>query len=308
LLALTGRLAAWMLYPAMLVLGISWVVDITARRTLALDLVGPDLIDNAMALEALSTAVALIFGVVAGGAIVGTLGAGQAFLSVAGLLVVAAGLIGATRPVQHYSPTSSGAGGEPARSPGIREALASRPLRSALGVTMLANFFYFSHTPLVPVFAERLDASPARAGLLAAALGLGMAVSAVAVARLRPPRGATYVSGAALALVAVVGLARATSFPAAFAASLVAAVGFGMFGSTQAVVTMSSVGPELRGRAMGLLSMAIGALPLGMYTLGEVAERIGPDNAVTVAAAVGVLALAGWLLVRPEVLRRSELS
>ena len=318
-LALTDRLDAWMLYPAMLILGISWVVDITARRTLALDVVGADLIDNAMALEALSTAVALVFGVVAGGAFVDALGPGQAFLSVAALLLLAAALIAAARPADATSsPPLPDADPPPSadpshRDPGLRAVVSSRSLQSALGVTMLANFFYFSHTPLVPVFADRLDASPIGAGLLASALGLGMAVAALVIARLRPPRGATYVVGAAVALVAVVGLARAPAFAPAFAASLVSAVGFGMFGATQAVVTMASVGPELRGRAMGLLSMAIGALPLGMFALGEVAERVGPDDAVTGFAAVGLLALGGWMAVRPDVLRpkvlgESELS
>ncbi|MGI9616499.1 MAG: MFS transporter, partial [Acidimicrobiales bacterium] len=303
-LALVDRLEAWMLYPAMLVLGISWVLDITARRTLALDIVGPDLIDNAMALEALSTAVALIFGVVAGGAIVDVLGPGQAFLAVAALLLIAAAFVAATGAVDADHPPGesrvpvSRATHESDAEPvvvepaerGMREVIASKPLQSVLGVTVLANFFFFSHTPLVPVFAERLDASAVGAGLLASALGLGMATAAVGVARLRPPRGLTYVAGAAIAMAAVIGLARATAFGPAFAASFISAIGFGMFGATQAVATMASVRPELRGRAMGMLSMAIGALPLGMFTLGEVAERIGPDDAVTMYAIAGLLA------------------
>jgi hypothetical protein len=67
---------------------------------------------------------------------------------------------------------------------------------------------------------------------------------------------------------------------------------------------MASVQPELRGRAMGMLSMAIGALPLGMFTLGEVAERIGPDDAVTIYAITGLVALTAWIAFRPQVLGR----
>ena len=319
-LALVDRLEAWMLYPAMLVLGISWVLDITARRTLALDIVGPDLIDNAMALEALSTAVALIFGVVAGGAIVDVLGPGQAFLAVGALLLVAAAFVAATRTVDVDRPAAAGEkhasrpgrrrdaepeAAEPA-APGLREVITSKSLQSVLGVTMLANFFFFSHTPLVPVFAERLDASPIGAGLLASALGIGMATAAIGVARLRPPRGWTYVAGAAIAMIAVIGLARATAFGPAFIASLVSAIGFGMFAATQAVATMASVRPELRGRAMGMLSMAIGALPLGMFTLGEVAEQIGPGDAVTLYAMAGLVALTAWVAFRPQVLGRGR--
>lgn len=299
LLARAGELRPWMLYPAMLIVGLSWVVDITARRTMVLDIVGVRLIDNAMALEALSSAVALATGVLAGGAVVEALGAGQAFLALAAVLLIAAALLARVSPVSAtatHSPTT-GRGG------GIRQALSSRALRSVLGVTMLANVFYFSHTPLVPVFAARLDVGPLGAGLLASAGGLGMATSAAAVAILRPPRGITYVAGVGVALVAVIGLAQSGAFGPALAAALVAATGFGLFGATQAVVTMTSVDPDVRGRAMGLLSMAIGALPIGMFTLGELAERVGPATAVTAYAATGLVAMIAWVAHRPEVLR-----
>jgi len=299
LLARAGQLRAWMLYPAMLVVGLSWVVDITARRTLVLDIVGVRLIDNAMALEALSSALALAVGVLAGGAIVEAVGAGQAFLALAVVLVAAVALLAR---VSYVPSTSAGTTARSQRR-GIRDALSSRALRSVLGVTILANLFYFSHTPLVPVFASRLDVGPFGAGLLASAGGLGMAVAAIGVAVVRPPRGITYVIGAALALAAVTGLTQAGAFPLAFAAALVAATGFGLFAATQAVVTMTSVDPDLRGRAMGLLSMAIGALPIGMLTLGELAEHVGPATAVTCYAVGGLVALMAWVVRRPEVLR-----
>ena len=327
-LHLADRLEAWMLFPGMFAVGFSWVVDITARRTLTLDIVGERLIDNAMALEAFSTAVALATGVLVGGAVIDRIGVGAAFLAMAAMLsaswlAVIAVPVDVGRVHAHTGTVSSGelgpsAGGtgdsvsSPVGPPpgataaaapvGVREVIRSRPLRSALGVTVLANFFYFSHTPLVPVFAELLDVGPLGAGLLGSAGGVGMMISAVGVAALRPPRGRTYVIGVAVAFAGLVGLARIETVPLAFAAALVGATGFGLFSATQAVVTMTSVPPGMKGRAMGLLSMAIGALPIGMFTLGEIAERLGPRSAVTILVAAGAVGLLAWLARRPEVL------
>ena len=312
-LATRGSLRVWMLYPLMLFVGISWVVDLTSRRTLVFDIVGPDLIDNAMALESFSTALALALGVTAGGAAVEILGVGSAFIAVAGLLTVSSFLFwaatrhatpGSERPSTELPANAEAApepGSEDGRS-GLAAVVKSPMLRSVLGVTVLANMFFFSHTPLVPVFAERLGVGALGAGLLASAGGLGMMVAAVGIARLRPPRGKTYVAGAAIALLALNGLGLFNEAPMVFAALLLASTGFGLFAATQAAATMTSVEVGLQGRAMGLLSTAIGALPIGMFTLGEVAERIGPDNAVNLYAAIGIVSLAGWVWRRPEVL------
>ena len=54
---------------------------------------------------------------------------------------------------------------------------------------------------------------------------------------------------------------------------------------------------------MGLLSMAIGMLPLGMAALGELAEVVGPPTALVAANLVGVVFLAVFVARRPEVLR-----
>jgi predicted MFS family arabinose efflux permease len=92
-------------------------------------------------------------------------------------------------------------------------------------------------------------------------------------------------------------------YAGAAVALLLAATGMGLFGSTQSTLVMTSVGTELRGRALGLLSTAIGVLPIGMIALGEVAEALGARPAIIVSVGTGALCLAGWLLHRPEVLR-----
>ena len=96
------------------------------------------------------------------------------------------------------------------------------------------------------------------------------------MARLQPRRrGWPTWSGVAMALVLVVPFALADAYPIALIALICSGVGAGLFGSTQSTLVMAAAPEELRGRALGLLSMAIGALPVGMYVLGESAERLG---------------------------------
>jgi predicted MFS family arabinose efflux permease len=83
---------------------------------------------------------------------------------------------------------------------------------------------------------------------------------------------------------------------------LVASAGMGLFGSTQSTLVMTSVSPELRGRALGLLSTAIGVLPMGMIGLGELAQRIGARPAIMTSVICGGVVLVLWLLYRPDVL------
>jgi hypothetical protein len=59
----------------------------------------------------------------------------------------------------------------------------------------------------------------------------------------------------------------------------------------------------MRGRAMGILSMAIGALPFGMVLLGLGAQVAGPEAAVVASVAIGLALMAAWLWRRPEALR-----
>jgi predicted MFS family arabinose efflux permease len=88
----TGHLRLWMIYPFLVVAGLGFVVDMTTRRAVLYDIVGPGQIDNAMALESLSMAGGLAFGALAGGTVVDAVGVSQAFWLVAILLAVSLGL------------------------------------------------------------------------------------------------------------------------------------------------------------------------------------------------------------------------
>jgi predicted MFS family arabinose efflux permease len=315
-LALLDRLMLPVLYAYMVVAGFGWVIDMTVRRAMIFDIVGEQRLSRAMAFEGLSSSLGLAAGAMAGGALI-ELGAGPAYLVVAGAMVVAAYLV--TRIPARLGPRLGGGAATRAAvgrpdgpgpqasfrsevAEGLR-ALARAPmLLSILGVTALTNFFHFAYFPIVPIIAERVEASPRQAGFLAAATGFGMAVGSTYVLARGPHRGRAYVIGSSGAFLLLNGFALFDSYLLVYLSLLVASCFVGVFGATQSVLVMTASDPAMRGRALGMLSMAIGCLPLGMYGLGELAEIVGAPAALVAANVTGVLCLWAFLAWRPQVL------
>ena len=123
------------------------------------------------------------------------------------------------------------------------------------------------------------------------------------VAAFSPSRGLAYVWGAFFAMTLVIGLAITSEYGWVLFFAMMSAVSFGLFGATQSALTMTSVKKDMRGRAMGLLSMAIGSLPIGMYILGLLAEKVGTENSIIIFNVTGIATLVVFLVWRPEVLR-----
>ena len=304
------RLRLWMVYPFLAVVGVGWVVDMTCRRAMVSEVVGPDLLANAMALESVSLSAGLALGTLVGGTAIEAIGVGNAFLCVAALLT---GSLLAFARVPHDvgSPPSAPIGpGHTSGSSSLRAIvqgfglLGRYPrLLSVLGVTAFVNFFFFSFTPLVQVFGKQLGVGPALVGVLASMIGVGMMIGSLSVARLLPRRrGLAYVSGAFAAMLILAPFTQSTWYPWSLVLLLGASVGMGVFGSIQATLVMTVAPEEVRGRALGLLSTAIGMLPLGMIAVGELAEAFGASTAVLSFTLTGAGLLLLWLWVRPEVL------
>ena len=61
-----------------------------------------------------------------------------------------------------------------------------------------------------------------------------------------------------------------------------------------------TVAEEVKGRALGLLVLCIGASALGTFALGELAERAGTSASLVVFGVVGTVAQLAWFKYRPQ--------
>ena len=183
-------------------------------------------------------------------------------------------------------------------------AKSNRGLRSIIGVTVLTNFFFFAYFPAVQRIGADLNASPTEIGLIASMSGFGMMVGSAILGWLSPERrGLSYVCGSMFGMVLLIPFALGNSLLMVAGALFLATCGSGFFGATQSTLVLMAVDEKMRGRAMGLLSTGIGALPIGAYALGEISEQVGIRSGVAVMSMTGLCLMALWLISHPEVLR-----
>lgn len=293
---------SWMIYGFVFAVGIGGVLDMTNRRALVYDVVGPDHITNAVALEMFSTAAGNMIGFLTGGALLDFVGDSWAFVLMAVCFTAALGGLWRLGPVARQGEAAPDTSLRDNLVEGARLVATSAQLRSILGVTVLVNIFMFSFLPMVPVFAEQLRLSAFATGLLGSAMGTGMMIGSMGVAVAGPRRrGLVYLGGSFAAIGFLFGLPLATGLLLAYPAILAAGIGGGLFGATQSALVLSVAADQVRGRAMGMLSMAIGGLPFGIFALGLAAEAAGPGPALLGALATGTVLLATWVVVQPEV-------
>lgn len=302
---LTDRVEVWMTYPFMFCVGIGGLVNMTAQRPLIYETVGPGLASQAMTIEATAQAGSAMFGTLFGGMLIQTLGLSAGFAGMALLLCVSAILL-AYVPQPGFAATGQA-------DVSLRGQIASstRLLRrrgrfvAMLAITIVMNLCLFGYLPLIPVVAEEFTRSAALAGALAAAPGLGQIIAGVLLSA-RPLRrhGLVFVCGSSVALLGLLIFAAVPVFGVAFVALFVAGLGQAGFGSMQSLLAIESAGATERGVALGLLSTAIGALPIGMAAIGIGAELLGTRTALVASSAVGLAAL-GVIAIRS---RRSMLG
>src|SRR5581483_3641333 len=95
--------------------------------------------------------------------------------------------------------------------------------------------------------------------------------------------GGSFMFLAALAVAALV-----PWYAAAVIVLLVGGLGTAAFSSMQSTLVLTNAPPAMRSRVMGIISVSIGAGPLGMLTIGALADRFGPARAMLTMALAGM--------------------
>ena len=78
---------------------------------------------------------------------------------------------------------------------------------------------------------------------------------------------------------------------ASYVVSLAIMIGIGVamsgFGTMQIALVLKATSPELRGRALGAVSLGIGSAPFGIMLVGRLAESFSPQAALGWTAVLG---------------------
>lgn len=268
-------------YPVLLavalVTGLANTLDFPSRQSMVSELVGPDLMMNAIALNSSLFNAARIVGPVLAGLVMGAWGIGWCFaLNTLSFLPA----IGVLLRLPQQPPRTNAHRLTHAVRQGVRYVLSERPLRNVLIAVALMSVLGFNFTVLLPVLIKQtLGLGETEYGLLMSCMGAGSLAAALTIAARsrRGPRTAILGWAPLATGLLFLGLAWTRWFP--LIAGLMVAVGFSnvAFFTTANSFLQLNTKPEFRGRITAYYSLLFGGLtPVGNLVAGGLVEAGGP--------------------------------
>ena len=307
-LAITERIDLWHVLTGAFVAGMVWVTDFPARRSMIAEVVQPHRVGIAMGLEMATSNFSRMLGPLAAGGFLATVGIQGAYIAGV-VLFVSALLMAAT--LNYSAPVRARSAVQPLTNfvEGIRYIRSDAVVVMTLAITVAMNMFAFPYNHMVPVIADdKLGAGALGLGLLFSAEGAGATLGSLLIAARAKPQHYTrvYLYGSLLFLVAILMFAFAPWYALALGLLFVGGFGMAAFGTLQSIIIITSSPPEVRGRVLGVLAVAIGTGPIGALQVGLVADSLGAPLAVTATAVAGIVVVAGAAVLYPKYLKVSS--
>ncbi len=291
LLAATGSVQLWQVYVLAAGLGFVNLFDNPARQTFVFELVGPELLPNAISLNSVLINSARVIGPAIGGILIVTVGVATCFMVNAGsylAVLVALALMDASRLNRRQGVVRA----KGQIREGLRYAWATRELRDTLLAMAVVGVFAFNFTVTLPLLAKfTFHGGAGLASVFMAAMGAGAVVGGLFTAfRSRPSTRLLafigLVFGASILAVAV-----SPSALVATATLVVMGAAAISFVATNNATLQLRADPAMRGRVMSLNAIAfLGSTPIGAPLLGAISDVASPRAAFALGGVATLLA------------------
>jgi MFS family permease len=301
-LVVTDRVTLGAVYVLAAMFGLANTFDNPARRTLVNDLVPPDEVVNAVALNSTLITTARIVGPAIAGGLIVTVGIGWCFaLNALSFVPV---ILGLRRMDSSTFRSVRVARAKGQLREGFRYAMSVDDLRVPLALMAVVGTLSFNFVVLLPLLVERdLGGSDVSYTVLTSFFGVGSLIGSLRMAR-REVIDLRFLGESALLLgVASAALAFAPGIGVAAAVLVVAGyAGIGILSGGNAVLQVAT-SAEMRGRVLALYTVVfLGSTPIGGPIAGWTAEHFGTDAGILLGAVAAIAAGAAVLgFVRREV-------
>lgn len=267
------------------------------------DLVPPEHLHSAMALNAIGMNAARILGPLVTGLIIAVAGSQVVFFIVGILSATSFLLVRLWKPAprsRDHSPTSF----IDSMRGGVSYALRSRRFQSNLLRLIIFFGSVIALTALLPLVALDLQGSNASTfTFLFSAMGAGAVVSMTFLHRLRArfSRDQLELFGVSLHALAMILLVISRSQLLAFAAMLLAGVAFITTGNSLTIASQNILPDWVRARGMAIHQIALmGSMALGSALWGQVATLTNVHTSLAIAAFCSVFGLAAFIHAKPH--------
>lgn len=292
-LAYAGALTVWHVGVASFINGIAWATDNPVRRVMIGEAVGSEGMGAAMSIDVGANNASRMLGPTIGGLLLAGTGISGAFT--ASVLCYVLALVAAFRVEPRKPALGASSGAVLARMiEGLLLVRRDRRLIGTLVITVIYNVFGWPFTSMIPVIGQdNLHLGATGIGILASMDGVGSFAGALLIALLARPRWYPwlYVGGVIGYLILLVAFALIQQVAAAGSALLLTGFSSAGFSIMQATLVYLSAPIEMRSRMYGVLSVCIGAGPIGFLHLGLLADAIGASSATAVSGVEGLFAL-----------------
>lgn len=293
-LVVGGVIQLWMVFCFAAAWGTVGAIDTPARQSFVSEMVGRDLLPNALSLNAAVFNSARIFGPAIGGLTIAFFGTGTAFVLNAftfiGPLVALSRMVPAEL---HRDLAARAKAGQARIADALRYVRRRRDLAIPMILILVAGLFAFNFTVTLPVLAKNVfHRGAGEFGLLSTCLAIGALGGALAGSSRRKRPSTWTVTAAAIAfgsLETLLGLSP--SF--VLTLLLLIPTGFAMIFFAQAANQRVQMGTDatIRGRVMALYVLVfMGTTPVGAPVVGWVGEAFGPRTAIWAGGALTLIA------------------
>ncbi len=295
----SGTIRLYQVYALALGLGVVNLFDNPARQTFVSEMVGRDLLPNAVSLNSVLMNSARVIGPAIAGILIATVGIPICFFANAGSYAAVIVALALMRPAElHRSPLVKQAKGQVRE--GLRYVWGEPALRDPLLVMAVVGVFAYNFTTTLPLFARFTFGAGAGAyGAMTSAMAAGSVIGGLFVAhRSKPSLRALSVIGLFFGVL-VLAVSAAPSVPAALVLLIPMGACSIAFIATANASLQLAASPEMRGRVMALYAIAfLGSTPVGAPIVGAVSTAASPRAALAVGGVAALCASAPLFVTR----------
>ena len=288
MLIITDVISVWMLYPLAGLEGFGDAINQPARQVMIYDVVGPEDLPNAVAVNSLGSNTMRIVGPSLAGALIGAVGIQAAFIVQA--LAYSFSVYATSRIKTRGSPVArSGMSVFASIGDGLTYARKNRDVLLLVIMAGLPSLLVYPYVQFIPVFAKDvLHVGSFGFGFLASAVGYGSIIGALIAANLTliKKRGQILVWTTFVYMVFVTAFALSNIYALSFALLVVAGIANSIYLMFNQVMVQLTVDDEYRGRVLSLYVMVSGVTPFSALLMGLLISAFGAQ--ITVACFTGV--------------------
>jgi len=290
-LVLTGGVQSWHVYVLAFLLGTVTAFDNPARQTFVSELVGPERLPNAVALNSASFNLARLAGPAIAGVLIAAVGTGPVFMINALSFGATLTALGKMRPAE-LAPAPRQPKGRGQLAAAVRYVARRPPLLLTVVTVFFVGTFGLNFQMTMALFAKQVfDRGADSFGLLSSALATGTLAGALAAARRGRPR-IRLVVGAGVAFGALEILCGLMPSYWTFLATLIPTGFAAMTFITAANSTMQlGATATMRGRVMAIYMVVfLGGTPIGAPIIGALAQAVGPRWSLLGGGSISLIA------------------